>query len=88
MLETKKYDKLWEEDRQKKIRREEMELKQKKDREQLTIQMLTEQVEHLRIKAQEEVKLKKEEAKLMVFITCFIFLVSFFEFFYSLNKWK
>ena len=65
-IEKKYYDDLWEQDRQKKIHREEEDKARQKALNEATMATLDEQLRMLKIQAMEEERLKKEEAELMV----------------------
>jgi hypothetical protein len=64
--EKKFYDDLWEQDRQKKIAKEEADKQRHREMNIATVAMLEAQLEALRKQAMEEERLKKEEAVLMV----------------------
>ncbi|KAJ3050542.1 hypothetical protein HK097_008508 [Rhizophlyctis rosea] len=64
-IEKKYYDDLWEQDRQKKIHREEEDKARQKALNESTTKTLTDQLALLRIQALEEARLKEEEASLM-----------------------
>ena len=70
--EKKYYDQLWEEDRLKKVQREEKERAAKQERDQRTRAVLDEQMAELRARAEEAARLKQEEAQLMVNISKYI----------------
>jgi hypothetical protein len=65
-LEKRHFNELWEQERLKKVQREEQDQLDRQQRNADMIQMLNEQMEMLRAKAMEEQKLKQEEATLMV----------------------
>lgn len=64
--EKKYYDDLWEQDRLKKIEREEADRVRRKAMNAAVAATLEEQLNTLRLHAQEEVRLRQEEAALMV----------------------
>jgi hypothetical protein len=64
--ENEHYHALWEEDRLKKIAREQQELAMRDQRNAEMVRMLQEQVEAVRRKNAEQLRLKHEEAMLMV----------------------
>jgi hypothetical protein len=66
VAEERVYAAQWEEDRQRKIRREQQDLADQKARDAQTNQVLQEQLRQLQIKAEQELALKAEEARLMV----------------------
>ena len=68
LKEKQYYDVLWEQDRQKKIQREEKDRLHRHELNQKMIQMLEEQMNLLRSHAHFETELKQQEAELMVIL--------------------
>ena len=66
MIERKKFDALWEAERQKKIVREESDKSRQRQLDKEMLSMLDEQIAQLRVQAEKEEELKREESLLMV----------------------
>jgi hypothetical protein len=66
LLEKKRYDVLYEQDRQKKIAREESDAGRRRDLNQDMMKKLTDQLEALRMQEMEEKRLIEKDGRIMV----------------------
>ena len=73
-IERQYYDSLWEQDRQKKIQREEQDRLLRHESNQKMIQALTEQLSQLKSQAQREAHQKEFEGRLMVKLNLKVFI--------------